>query len=164
MGLFGKKVKVTVHGYTSKGSGADGRYSKQARQNRIAERKKIRHLALVPRTPDELCEYIERTYQVTPLPEDDEIVKEVTAKLADWAPLQLTAYNIVVMQGNAPAAWLEVYVEKNHKYLAFRKVDLECDDEYSVKRVIADIVNFFGAGKEDKKAKNDRYNLLVSVQ
>ena len=68
------------------------------------------------------------------------------------------------MQGNAPADWLEVYVEKGHNYLAFRQVDLECDDEYSVKKVIADIVNFFGAGKEDKKAKNDRYNLLVSVQ
>lgn len=164
MSLFGKKVKVNVHGYTSKGSGADGRYSKQAKQNRKAERQKIKHLLLNPRTPEELCAFIEETYEVQPLPESDEIVKEVSEKLSDWAPLNLTVYNIVVMQGNQPAAWLEVYVEKNHDYLAFRTVDLECDDEYSVKRVIADIVNYFGAGKEDKKAKNDRYNLLVSVQ
>ena len=164
MGLFGKKVKVTVHGYASKGSGADGRYSKQARRNRISERKKIRDLKLEPKTADELCAYIEETYSVKPLPETDEIVKEAKAKMSDWEPLSLSVYNIVVMQGSSPAAWLEVYVEKNHDYLAFRTVDLECDDEYSVKKVIADIVNYFGAGKNDKKAKNDRYNLLVSVQ
>ncbi len=164
MALFGKKVKVTVHGYTSKGGGADGRYSKQAKRNRITERRKIRDLKLEPKTSEELCEYIEKTYSVKPLPADDEIVKEAAAKLSDWEPLALNVYNVVVMQGNAPAAWLEVYVEKNHDYLAFRTVDLECDDEYSVKRVIADIVNYFGAGKADKKAKNERYNLLVSVQ
>ncbi len=164
MSLFGKKVHVRVHGYKSKGGGADGRYERQARMNRKAERKKIRSLALVPRSTQELCEYIERNYEVQPLPHDDELYKEVAGKLTEWEPLDLNVYNIVVMQGNAPAAWLEVYVEKNHDYLAFRKVDLECDDEYSVNKVIADIVNFFGAGKADQKAKNERYNLLVSVQ
>lgn len=164
MGLFGKKVNVTVHGYTSKGGGADGRYGKQARINRKNERKKIRNLALVPRTAEELCAYIEETYAVKPLPEADEIFKEVSEKLSDWAPLALNVYNVVVMQGQAPAAWLEVYVERNHNYLAFKTTALECDDEYSVKRVIADIVNYFGAGKNDKKEKNERYLQLISVQ
>lgn len=164
MGLFKKKAKVTVHGYASKGSGADGRYARQAKLNRKIERKKIRNLMLVPRTPDELCEYIERTYRVSPLPETDDIVVSAAEKLKDRAPLDLRVYNIVVMQGNAPAAWLEVYVEKNSEYLGFHEVDLECDDQYSVKQVISDIVNFYGAGKNDKKAKNERYLLLVSVQ
>ena len=89
MGLFGKKVHVTVHGYTSKGGGADGRYERQARLNRKTERSKIRSLALVPRTPEELCAYIETTYGVAPLPHDDEIYLEVAEKLADWEPLDL---------------------------------------------------------------------------
>ena len=164
MGLFGrKKVSVTVHGNQSLSEGSDGRYSKQARLNKKAEKKKIKNLVLVPRTTTELCAYIESTYKVTELPKDDEIYKDVAEKLRDWEPLSLHCYNIVVMQGAAPAAWLEVYIEDQHDYLAFKTIDLECDDTYSVRRVISDIVRYFGAGKEDKKQKNERYIQLCSV-
>ena len=165
MGHLGRKnVNVTVHGYTSTESGADGRYGKQARINKKITRKKIRNMALVPRSPRELCEYIEKNYDVRPLPEDDELYVSAAEKLREGGEIDLTVYNIVVMQGSQPAAWLTVYVEANRKYLAFEKIDLECDDDYSVGRVIADIVNFFGAGPEDKKQKNDRYQQLISVQ
>ena len=164
MGLFGKrKVAVTVHGNTTLDGGADGRYDKQARKNRKADKKRIKELALVPRTTKELTAYIESTYQVKELPEDDEIVKSVLAKMSDWGAVSLHCYNIVVMQGTQPAAWLEVYVEDFHNYLAFRIVELECDDKYSVNRAISDIVRYFGAGKDDKKAKNERYIQFINM-
>lgn len=164
MNIFGRKhVNVTVHGNTSLGEGADGRYRKQAKANKKAEQEKIRHLRLVPHTAAELRAYIEEKYQVKPLPEDDEIFRDVAGKLSGWEPLSLTCYNIVVMQGAQPAAWLEVYVEDVHSYLAFKAVDLECDDEYAVRQVISDIVRFFGASEEDKKQKNERYIQLCSV-
>lgn len=164
MGLFGKKkVSVTVHGNGSLSEGTDGRYTKQARKNRKAEKEKIKKLPLEPKTTAELCAYIESRYGVKELPEDDEIVAEVRAQLSEWAPVSLHCYNIVVMQGSAPAAFLEVFIEDRQNYLAFRTIDLECDDEYSVRRVRTDIVRYFGAGKEDKKENNERYIQYISV-
>ncbi|MBR4767364.1 MAG: hypothetical protein IK088_00115 [Lachnospiraceae bacterium] len=164
MSLFQKKVSVTVHGYKSTGAGVDGRYAKQASFNKKLARKKKKSLVLVPRTIPELRKYIEETYGVQPLPETDELYSEAYEKLSSEGETDLDVYNIVVMQGSAPAAWLTVYTEANRNYLAFHKIHLECDDDYSVDRVIADIVNYFGAGKDDKKAKNERYMQLVSVQ
>ncbi len=165
MGIFGKKkVNVTVHGYQSTLGGADGRYEKQARMNRKIAKKKIRSLALVPRTAAELAEFIERTYHVEPLPETDELFVEAKEKLSADGPVDLKVYNIVVMQGSQSAAWLTVYLEATRNYLAFNRIHLECEDDYSVDRVIAEIVNYFGASKEDKKAKNERYKQLCSVQ
>lgn len=164
MGLFGrKKVSVTVHGNESFSAGSDGRYTKQARKNLKAEKAKIKNLPLEPRSTAELCGYIEDKYGVKELPKDDEIVQEVAGKLSDWENLSLHCYNIVVMQGAAPAAFLEVFIEDHHDYLAFRTIDLECDDEYSVRRVKSDIVRYFGAGKEDKKENNERYTQYISV-
>lgn len=164
MSIFGKKVNVTVHGYKSTGAGADGRYAKQAERNKKLARKKKKNLVLVPRSIAELRTHIEETYDVKPLPETDELYTEAYGQMSVEGETDLQVYNIVVMQGSAPAAWLTVYTEANRNYLAFRKIHLECDDDYSVDRVIADIVNFFGAGKEDKKANNERYLQLLSVQ
>lgn len=162
--MFGKKkVNVTVHGYRSTAGGSDGRYTRQARMNRKIMREKTKNLVLVPRSPRELCEYIEKNYQVSPLPKTDDLYKEAEEKFLENGECDLTVYNIVVMQGSQPAAWLTVYIEAVSESLSFHKIDLECDDDYSVGRVISDIVMYFGAGKEDKKKKNERYLQLISV-
>lgn len=79
-------------------------------------------------------------------------------------PVHLHVYNIAIMQVSGPAAWLEVYVETEHAYLAFKEIALEYEEQYTTKRVIADIVNYFGASEEDRESKNERYVQLVSVQ
>ena len=76
MGLFGKKkVSVTVHGSTSTMTGSDGRYAKQARSLKKAGRERARNLDLVARSARELCSYIESTYKVEPLPEEDALFR-----------------------------------------------------------------------------------------
>lgn len=164
MSIFNrKKVSVTVHGSTSISGGADGRYKKQAGQNKKAEKKHLKSLPLNPRTPQELKTYIEATYHVAPLPESDEIVMEAKELFKDVPNYDLTCYQLTVMQGTKEAAWLRVYVETTTAYLAFSQVALEVEETYSVSQIIKDLVRFFGAGKEDKKANNARYVQYISI-
>jgi len=73
MGLFGKKrVPVNVMGYSATTGGADGRYEKQAKENRKAAKQHEKELLLKPHTIAELRGYIEMKYNVTELPPDDE--------------------------------------------------------------------------------------------
>lgn len=165
MGLFGKKkVSVTVHGSTSTAIGTDGRYAKQARNNKKAGRERARNLDLVARSPRELCSYIESTYKVEPLPEEDALFLEAKDDLEAWEPLDLHLYQILVMQGVVPAAWLTVYLEGNHEYLAFRETPLECKDSYEVRRVKNDIIRYYGADEDDKKKKNYRYTQFINAE
>ena len=216
MGLFSKKkVSVTVHGNSSVSGGGDGRYNKQARKNKKAQKKKARELTLEPHTPAELRGYIEGKYGVKELERSDDRFKRayigikahlvftyapelistkemekpshppVSDKDPDYAayennrearwqeavkvnpadfPMHLHVYNISIMQGETPVAWLEVYVETDHEYLAFKPIRLEYEEHYRIDRIKADLVNYFGASKADKKAKNERYLQLVSVQ
>ena len=90
--------------------------------------------------------------------------KEAVMIGADRFPMHLHVYNISVFQGETPVSWIEVYVESDHDYLAFKTIDLEYENHYRTSRIIADIVNFFGASEQDKKAKNERYKQLLSVQ
>lgn len=164
MGLFGRKVSVTVHGNASTLSGKDGRYKKQARKNEKERKKILRNLPLLPHTPDELCAFIEETYGVTPLPKTDELYADVLRTLGFSDPVDLVVYNMCVMQGNEPAAWLEIHIEKTRGYLNYHIIELECEDHYSVDKRVREIVNFFGASKEDKKKKTDRYKQYCAVQ
>ena len=165
MGLFGKKkVSVTVHGSTSTMTGSDGRYAKQARSIKKAGRERARALDLVARSAKELCSYIEATYKVEPLPEEDALFVEAKDDLEAWEPLDLHLYQILVMQGVVPAAWLTVYLEGNHEYLAFRETPLECKDSYEVNRVKNDIIRYYGADEEDKRKKNYRYTQFVNAE
>lgn len=127
-----KNVSVTVHGNTSVMGGADGRYKKQAKENRKAEKEHLKHLPLNPHTPQELKTYIEATYHVKPLPVDDEIVKDAMEKFSDIPDYDLSCYQLTVMQGTKEAAWLRVYVETTTAYLAFDQVALEVEETYSV--------------------------------
>lgn len=79
-------------------------------------------------------------------------------------PMHLHVYNISIMQGELPIAWLEVYVETEHEYLAFKPIQFEYEEHYRIDRIRTDIIKFFGAGPEDKKEKNERYLQLLSVQ
>ncbi len=216
MSIFGKrKVPVHVSGSRTTSAGADGRYGKQARQNRKLAKQKIRNLPLEPKTPAELRGYIEHKYGVGELERTDErymrafmgikahlvyqnapellktkavpepdhpplsendpdyaLYRETEEKRwheavmlpADKFAIRLHVYNIPIMQGDVPVSWLEVYVESKYEYLAFKNVTLEYEEHYLVDRVIADIVNYFGAGEADKKAKNERYVQYCSVQ
>ena len=164
MGLFGKKkVSVTVHGSTSTMTGSDGRYAKQARSIKKAGRERARFVDLVARSAAELCSWIERTYKVEPLPEDDALYVEAKNDLEAWEPLDLHLYQILVMQGVVPAAWLTVYIEANHEYLAFRETELECKDSYEVNLVKNDIIRYYGADEDDKKKKNYRYTQFINA-
>ncbi len=165
MGLFGKKkVSVTVHGSTSTMTGSDGRYAKQARSLKKAGRERARNLDLVARSARELCSWIESTYKVEPLPEEDALFIEAKDDLEAWEPLDLHLYQILVMQGVVPAAWLTVYIEANHEYLAFRETELECKDSYEVRKVKNDIIRYYGADEEDKKQKNYRYTQFINTE
>ena len=165
MGLFGKKkVSVTVHGSTSTMTGSDGRYAKQARSLKKAGRERARALDLVARSARELCSYIESTYKVEPLPEEDALFIEAKDDLEAWEPLDLHLYQILVMQGVVPAAWLTVYLEGNHEYLAFRETPLECKDSYEVNKVKNDIIRYYGADEQDKKQKNYRYTQFINAE
>ena len=144
--------------------GSDGRYAKQARSIKKGARERARNLELVARSAKELCAYIENTYHVEALPEDDGIFAEAKEDLEAWSPLDLHCYQILVMQGVVPAAWLTVYIEANHEYLAFRETPLECKDSYEVNRVKNDIILYYGADKEDKKQKNYRYTQFINAE
>ncbi len=90
--------------------------------------------------------------------------KEAVMIGADLFPMHLHVYNISVFQGETPVSWIEGYVETDHEYLAFRTIDLEYENHYRTSRIIADIVKFFGASEKDRKARNERYLQLLSVQ
>ncbi len=62
-------------GNSSLNKGADGRYAKQAKQNRKMEKKKLDQLVLNPHTPAELRGYIESRYQVKELEKSDDRYK-----------------------------------------------------------------------------------------
>ncbi|MBP5254511.1 MAG: hypothetical protein J6Z23_03915 [Lachnospiraceae bacterium] len=79
-------------------------------------------------------------------------------------PIHLHVYCIALFQGETPVSWVEVYVERDHAYLAFKVTDLEYENHYRTERVIRDIVNYFGASEEDKAAGNERYVQYCSVQ
>lgn len=217
MKLFRRKktAHVNVMGSASLSGGSDGRYRRQARENRRIQKEKERDLVLNPHTPAELRGYIEKTYNTTELSRDDDRFKRaymgVKAHLVlEYAPellqteemempahppvsdndpdyllyreneekrfqeavrlsreafpMHLHVYNIPVERNGLSIAWIEVYVESVHEYLAFRRIDLEFEDHYTVDKIIADIVNYFSASEEDRKKKNERYLQLVSVQ
>ena len=77
--------------------------------------------------------------------------------------MHLHVYNIPISQGSLPVAWLEVYVETDHEYLAFKVVELEYSEHYSIDRTREDIIRFFGASSEDQKAGNERYQQYVNA-
>lgn len=201
-------------GNLSGDSGADGRYRKQAKENRRREKEKLKNLVLEPRTTAELRGYIEAKYNVKELERSDDRYKRaymgVKAHLVfrdapeliptpemkepnhppryendeDYAaydenreqryrealtisheafPMHLHVYNIPISQGSLPVAWLEVYVETDHEYLAFKVVRLEYEEHYTIDRTIEDIVRFFGASEEDQRQKNERYVQYLSM-
>lgn len=195
-------------GNRSSDSGADGRYRKQAKENRRREQEKLKNLVLEPHTTAELRGYIEAKYQVTELPRDDDRYKlaylgikahlvfrdapellrtppmeepdhpprfendpdyveydrnretryqEALHLTREQFPMHLHVYNIPINQGSLPVAWLEVYVETDHEYLAFKVIELEYEEHYSIDRTREDIIRYFGAGPEDQAAGNERY-------
>ena len=77
--------------------------------------------------------------------------------------LDLHVYVINITSNDIPVAWLEVYVEQIHEYLAFSIIPLEYEEHYLIDRTIKDIVCYFGASKADKDADNERYNQLLRV-
>ncbi len=218
MGLFGlgkRKVNVTVHGANLKSAGADGRYGKQVRQAKKAEKKKEKELVLQSHTPAELRAYIEEKYGVEELTPDDarfrkafsdvkahlvflhapELIptaemrkpkhppvsdtdpdyeqwrenqnrrwKEAATVPAKLFTVHLHVYNIPIFLNDIPVSWVEVYIESAHEYLSFKVIDLEYEDHYLTNDTIRDIVRYFGANPADKKAKNERYIQLVSMQ
>ena len=218
MKLFRKKrqnAHVNVMGSASLSYGSDGRYRRQARENRRVQREKERELVLNPHTPAQLRGYIEKTYGVQELSKEDDrfrraymgvkahLVLENAPELLETEemempahppvsdtdpdyvryreneekrfqeavrlskeafPMHLHVYNIPVERNGLSIAWIEVYVESVHEYLAFRRIDLEFEDHYTVDKIIADIVNYFSASEADRKKKNERYLQLVSVQ
>jgi len=78
--------------------------------------------------------------------------------------MHLYMYHIPLFQGEVPVSWVEVLVETKYDYLSFEVIDLEYPDHYKTKQTIADIVRYFGASKEDKKKKNERYQQLSRIQ
>ena len=194
MGLFRSKTTVHVMGNRSSDSGADGRYRKQAKENRRREKEKLKSLVLEPHSTAELRGYIEAKYSVTELPRDDDRYKlaylgikahlvfrdspellttpemaepnhpphseddpdyraydenreqryqEALHLTKEQFPMHLHVYNIPISQGSLPVAWLEVYVETDHEYLAFKVVELEYSEHYSIDRTRKDIIRFF---------------------
>ena len=79
-------------------------------------------------------------------------------------PIHLHVYSIALFQGETPVSWVEVYVERDHEYLAFKVTDLEYENHYRTERLIRDIVNYFGASEADRAAGNERYAQYCSVQ
>ena len=201
-------------GNRSSDSGADGRYRKQAKENRRREKEKLKSLVLEPHSTAELRGYIEAKYSVTELPRDDDRYKlaylgikahlvfrdspellttpemaepnhpphseddpdyqaydenreqryqEALHLTKEQFPMHLHVYNIPISQGSLPVAWLEVYVETDHEYLAFKVVELEYSEHYSIDRTREDIIRFFGASSEDQKAGNERYQQYVNA-
>ena len=89
--------------------------------------------------------------------------KEAVMLKNDVFPVDLHVFNLYIQVNEIPVAWLEVYVESHQQYLAFNVIPLEYEEHYSISRTKADIVRFFGASEEDKKADNERYRQLVSI-
>lgn len=75
MGLFTRKVSVTVMGNRPMDGGGDGRYKKQARRNKKIANQKKKALVLEPHTTAELRGYIESKYGVSELSKTDERFK-----------------------------------------------------------------------------------------
>ncbi len=201
-------------GNRSDESGADGRYRKQARENKRREKEKLKNLVLEPKSTAELRGYIEAKYKVKELARDDDRFRNaflgVKAHLVfrdapellktpeypepnhppesendpDYLdynankearyqealrvpredfPMHLHVYNIPINQGSLPVAWLEVYIETDHEYLAFKVIRLEYEEHYSIDRTIEDIVRFFGAGPDDQAADNERYRQYLNA-
>lgn len=193
MGLFTQKVHVNVHGGHVTMDTEDGRYDKQVKKKKKLEKLKIKKMVLEKKSPAELRGFIESKYEVEELPSSDDrfkraylgikshlveeyrpdLLKEtdlemryqeaIHVKSSDF-PMKLHVYSIPIHTSGMLVAWLEVYVETEHEYLAFKPVKLEYEEHYSIQKVKTEIVNFFGAGKEDKKKKNERYLQYVSVQ
>lgn len=79
-------------------------------------------------------------------------------------PVDLHVFNIPIRTNSLLMAWLEVYVEYKHAYLAFKPVALEEEADYMIHRTEKDLINFFGVSEEDRKARNDRYIQYLNVQ
>ena len=94
----------------------------------------------------------------------DERWKEATQLPSDVFPMKLCVYNIPIERNGLVLSWLEIYVEAVHSYLAFKTIVLEYEDEYTIKRITADIVNYFGADEKDREENNERYRQLCGVQ
>ncbi len=79
-------------------------------------------------------------------------------------PVHLHVYNIPIIINEIPIAWLEVYVETDHKYLAFKVIALEYEEHYSIDRIRKDIIDYFGISEQDRDEKNERYLQYLNVQ
>ena len=83
---------------------------------------------------------------------------------SDKFPIHLHVYNIPIIINETPIAWLEVYVETDHKYLAFKVIALEYEEHYSIDRIRKDIIDYFGISEQDRDEKNERYLQYLNVQ
>ena len=190
MGLFDKlknkkrKVPVTVMGLSSMAAGADERYRKQARRNQELERSDERYQRaymgvkshLVFRDAPELLKTEEMSYpDHPPASENDPDYKayrensdqrwnEAVMLPSEKFPIHLHVYNIPIIINEIPIAWLEVYVETDHKYLAFKVIALEYEEHYSIDRIRKDIIDYFGISEQDRDEKNERYLQYLNVQ
>lgn len=90
--------------------------------------------------------------------------KEAVLVSNEAFPIHLHVYNLYITTNDFPIAWLEVYVETEHQLLDFRTIRLEYEEHYSIDQVKKDLINYFGASKEDKLQHNARYLQLLSVQ
>ncbi len=79
-------------------------------------------------------------------------------------PIHLHVYNIPIIINEIPIAWLEVYVETDHRYLAFKVIALEYEEHYSIDRIRKDIIDYFGISEQDRDEKNERYLQYLNVQ
>ena len=81
----------------------------------------------------------------------------------DQFKVHLHVYVINITVNEVPVAWLEVYVETVHEYLAFSTIALEYEEHYAIERTKTDIIRFFGASEKDREADNERYRQLIST-
>lgn len=95
---------------------------------------------------------------------EDKRWNEAVMLPSETFPIHLHVYNIPIIINDLPIAWLEVYVETDHKYLAFKVIALEYEEHYSIDRIRKDIIDYFGITEEDRAAENERYLQYLNVQ
>ncbi len=79
-------------------------------------------------------------------------------------PLHLHVYNIPLMQGETPIAWVEFYIESTYQYLAYKVIRLEYEDHYMITDTVRDVIMYFGASEKDRKEENERYLQFLRMQ
>lgn len=93
----------------------------------------------------------------------DERFKEAVMLPSSEFSVHLHVYSIPVKVNSILAAWLEVYIESVHHYLAFSTVALEFEEHYSIDKIRNDIIRAYGATEEDREKDSERYRQLVSI-